>query len=363
MNILIPLIIFLFFFSILNSDSLICCYPQDIAPGKYATYEFSADINVGNIRWLYCTGTVGWRCEAVEGDMARMTQWIDFTVPTEYIDPVREEICNNSLYYAGKECVEMAKKGDFSFVSWFPGEDISLKEIYKPYVITDPATGEQTLIEEYGVDVYISGEYYFEETFDIDLSSREVYDLEGNAVGRWLWWINPEQYPFEGETEELLRHDWFGRKVWGEVVYLNRETIDPKLWDIIEQRANGAVTEIFSLYRTEIEDYEIGDSEDPLYLPPVSISIQYSAATGFPLWPYGVGLCDDVTYGMTGGLDFSPSLDKEGAVMFTLQDTNLTVTESYNAENKSSMVVYVSLVLIVIMGTGVIFFSLKRGYL
>ena len=277
---------------VLLTFSPVAAYQDNVGEGSFATYEFSASVCGTNIEWLQAEGTIGWQCIERDGDVARMRQWMEVTFPKEYYDQSVEKILDNPILFVGEDIYNLALAGDYSFIPHFAPEDFELADSWAP---------DGQYVKEYGIKLYVHGTHYYEMTVDVDLRTREVYALDGNVIGRWLWWINPEQYPLEGQTDEVYRHDWYGQQINGFVSYYSEDTYEN--WGLIfENRFKGSVTELYSLGQ-KISSYEpvlIGG--EPLYF---SAGIQYDISSGMPIWPYGVGLCDDVTALMTG-LEFTP---------------------------------------------------------
>ncbi|HOP09282.1 MAG TPA: hypothetical protein PLC12_03600, partial [Candidatus Methanofastidiosa archaeon] len=237
-----------------------------------------------------------------------------------------------------------------SFLPAFDPEDLELYYYSEPEEVYNQETGEMETRGEYSVKVYVVGTQYYESIVDVDLRTRDVFDLEGNVIGRWLWWINPEQYPLEGQTGEVYRYDWHGQQIGGFVSYISEEAYDG--WgSVFENRVKGTVDEIFMLGQ-DIDSYEsVVIQGEPHYF---SAGICYNAATGMPIWSYGVGLCDDVTAAMTG-MDFSPYvIMKDGwedSVDFVLLDTNLVPTEyvTQGSGDSGSILPYVFALLVTLL--------------
>ncbi len=320
---MIPIIVVFLFLGI----NFISAYQDNVEEGTYATYEFKAGLSIDGINALYCEGEVGWMCVGRNGDLAEMRQWISFSVPYEYIDVITGKLISNDIYYMGEEYVSMAKDGDVSFVPWFPKDNITVQQIREPFLVTDPSSGEERLINEHSVTIATSGDYYFEKMVYVDLSTREVYDLNNNRIGRWLWWINPEQYPYGESIVEVFRYDWCDQEVNCTVKYISEETSD--IWYVYDNRFKGEHDECFTMNPWMVS---CGTDEDgnENYL---TAGIAYSVSSGMPIWARGgVGLQDDITYIMTNGLDLYPYMafdmdeGKEGDVMFSLVETNLVLT-------------------------------------
>lgn len=352
------IVIFLLF----NPNTLLAIQ-GNVEKGTYATYEFQASLSVGNINNMFCEGEVGWICLDREGDLVEMKQWISFTIPYEYTDVINGNLDSNSIVYIGEEYVSMAKEEDLSFVPWFTEDDIAILDITEPWTYTDPSNGEETFINEYLVELAISGDYYFEMTVNVDLSTREVYDLDDNAIGRWLWWINPERYPYGEKTTEVFRYDWCNQEVNCTVKYVSEDTYD--FWYIYDNRFKGEYDKCFTMNPWSVSCGVNEYGEENRFVA----SIAYSASSGLPIWARGgVGLQDDVTYIMTNGLDIYPYMEfdieegREGDVMFSLVESNLIPT-NYEINEHHGYINYVLAMVAIICALLIIILYKKRDML
>lgn len=323
---------------------------NNVEEGTYSTYGFQASLSVDSIKNLYCVGEVGWECLGKEDTLVKMRQWISFSVPYEYYDVIKGDLRSNNLFFMGEEYVHKAKEGDLSFVPWFPEENITISNIVEPYMVTNPSTGEEMWINEYSVTISVSGEYYFEDTVYVDLVTREVYDTDHNTFGRWLWWINPEQYPYGEKTTELFRYSWCNQNLNCTVKYVSKDTY--AYWEIYDTRFEGKYDECFTMSPWAVSCGTDEEGNEIVLLA----SIAYSASSGMPIWARGgVGLQDDVTYHMTNGLDLYPYVEfnidekKEGRVTFELIETNLVPTkidEFNDNENFNAYIIFEGIIIL-----------------
>jgi hypothetical protein len=213
--------------------------------------------------------------------MAEVTITFAFNTPETFINNISGEEQRHAVSFLGKEYVEMAQVGDYSFIEDTHILDkvtpdrvkININEAYDSYVVS------------------FMGSVHVKETrtYLVDTQTQLMYDAEGNEAGIWTWWIDPADYPLTGQTEFLFSKDL------GDGVYLT----------LVERIENLLVIDLNAI---EIEQaYSLHTyGEELLYLDidtgqvPVMITNIHDFETGLMLINVNKAFYDDASRALMG---------------------------------------------------------------
>lgn len=290
----------------LSSTGYANAKPYWLEEGSYAEYEFGGFImTYGNLQKTYIQGTIRWECIEMENDFATIEETLSFFFPQTYFR--NEQEYDNDIIYLGKEYVDMAKAGDYSFITEFHIDDQTSIESFEPEVLIDPETGEAIIDKDTGQPIMI-GRYLVvvsnvdsiiekRTTIKVDLDTRDVYDMEGNLFGRWLWWINVGEYPLDGNVTELALYNWRGYEVPVGIRYWNMDMeLTKQYWDMVFQyMVPEGVYDWFVMSNFDVPGYDDYDPDDPYRISPIIFRDLYDANTGYLIYSEYYGLADDIS--------------------------------------------------------------------
>jgi hypothetical protein len=223
----------LFFFAVLLTSTLFQnnyvhgqagFKPAWLRVGCAAYYEFGNLQKPGlvNIYFNECwafgrdiSGNCSWRILSVGNGVAEVEVVYTLAIPgcstyDEYITKLRAHELPAVVEYDGEEFFALAKKGNFSFMTTFPQDQI---DPTKAIIFNNSVTG--------GIGIQYWGGFFIQKTFrvNVDLQSLNIIDESGNVLGKWLFWINPVMYPVDESVEEIAMYNWNGITVKRNVTY------------------------------------------------------------------------------------------------------------------------------------------------
>lgn len=317
--------------------------PYWLEEGSYAEYEISGNIlTYGKVWGAYIVGTIRWDCLKIEDNSATIEETLVFSFPQFLYDESGNEY-SNSIRYLGKEYVDMAKGGDYSFVTEFSIDDNINIDIHEPIEQRDPVTDEVIIDEDTGQPI-MTGSYVViisnvsaivekKAIVMVDIETRDVYDMEGNLFGRWLWWLNTDEYPLDGMVNELALYDWRGYEIPVVIRYFNMDMeLTKKYWDMAFQYMVPEGTyDWFLMSNYEVPGYEDYDPDDIYYIPPITFRDLYDANTGYLIYSEHYGLADDISINI---------FDLEAHISAILSDTNIDFDTPYIPPDESSNIPY-----------------------
>ena len=366
--------VLILFFSL--SINYVYAQPYWLEEGSYAEYEFGAGALFGNVKVHYLEGSMRWECISIDENMATIEETIIFSIPEFYTN--HDYTHRNNFSYIGKEYYDMAKKDDFTFITEFPIENVNLDDIYLPdpypmrdengEIVIDKETGQPIMIIDYVVSFYSLSETTLTATFKVDLSTRDVYDLDSDIIGRWLWWIYPDVYSLADKTPEIAFYNWRGYEVPVSVRYWNKDMEDVKnrLWDMaFKYVVPEGCEEWFLMSGAVVEGYEPDENVHMGYQNPVDVSNIYDAESGYLLYSNSYMLSDDISihyFGMEAHI--RTNTDEEGNYyeMCELIDTNISFEkQEAEIEQHSDLLYYLGFMAIIIILLAVIYGGKKSG--
>lgn len=180
--------------------------------GSYATYSISPEMDqiaqFGFDDYAFTDHIIGnysWRCIELNASHAKLELELDFTVPE-----------NGSVKYTGREFVNRAEEGDFSFI-----KRIAMDQI------------KQSKIELLSEDLYLvliwgPIQIYKKLIVTIDLNTLELINENGKPWGKWAMWIDSLKYPLVGKFRETFIMNWLNTTVDLYVGY-NNGTLGPPI--------------------------------------------------------------------------------------------------------------------------------------
>ncbi|MCJ7770745.1 hypothetical protein MUP37_04110, partial [Candidatus Bathyarchaeota archaeon] len=141
----------------------------------------------------------------------------DLTIPgyntsDEYVAAIKAHQVVTTVDYTGKEFVDLAKKGDFSFVKTLPRAQIDTQKVE---IVDNPDRNGAYLV------IFWCG-FHIQETFNVvvNLQDLTMIDEHGNPWGKWPYWINPLSYPVDKDVQETALYDWSGTRLNRNVTYM-----------------------------------------------------------------------------------------------------------------------------------------------
>lgn len=291
--IILSIFIFLFIFGMPLSLS----EQTDIQMGDFALYEFP-EFSIFMDGTYYCPcldGYIRWDCIGAEDNMVEVVIVFEFTTAETIYNSFTGEYQRTAVPFIGKEYVEMAQAGDYSFI--------------ESTHILDEVTPDRVEIyineEHDSYSVNFMGSVHVKETrtYLVDSRTQIMYDEEGKEAGIWTWWIDPANYPLTGQTEFLFSKDLGG----GEYVTLV-ERIENLL--VIDLNAIG-IEQAYSLH-TNLDDEIVYLSTSYQNDFPLFISYIYDFDTGLMLFDVNFNLYDDASRALMGpGAYFTGSMHEE----------------------------------------------------
>jgi len=334
----------------------VAAQPYWLEEDSYMEHEFSGKMKTyGSIQRIYFQGTIRWECLDITDDFATIEETLSFTIPQTYYGVDGVEHLNEIVFF-GKEYYDMANVEDYTFITEFPMDDKIAVELFEPVELLDPGTGEVVIDEDTGLPVMM-GDYVVvitnvtamiekNVTVKVDLDTRDVYDMEGNLFGRWLWWLNVDEYPLDGKVTELALYNWRGYEVPVGIRYWNMDMEEIKqLWDMAFQYwVPEGVYDWFLMSNYDVPGYEGYDENNERSIQPIIFRDLYDANTGYLIYSEHWGLADDISlniFGLEAHLEY---------VKFS--DTNIdfsTPPETTIHEETNNTKYYIAFVLLMII--------------
>jgi hypothetical protein len=197
--------------------------PAWLNVGCAAYYEFgNLQTGIVNVYFNECwavgrdiSGNCSWRILSVSGNIAEVEVVYTLVIPgcstyDEYITKVRAHEMPTLVEYDGEEFFELAKKGNFSFMTPFPQDQI---DPTKAIIFNNSRTGD--------IGIQYWGGFLINKTFrvNVDLQNLNIIDKDGNVWGKWLFWINPVMYPVDKSVQEVAIYNWNGITLKRNVTY------------------------------------------------------------------------------------------------------------------------------------------------
>jgi hypothetical protein len=238
-----------------------------LKPGTYAVYSFPyTRMGFDDLGYAYpVRGNYTWLCLEVNYTHAIL----DVEISIELFKPP-ESTAPGYITYMGQEFVDMATKGDVSFIKRIPMDQV---------------------IGRIGIDdasVSIPSPIVLHQEFivTVDLDTMMMIDENGEPWGKWVLWIDPLNYPLEGRVEEPLIMNWLNTTVSVNITYSG--SITPK--DTIF----GQIKRCFKAYPSDFiyNDFLLGlgvAGMDQIYP-----SYRYEPRTGIFLYPNTLNYLDDI---------------------------------------------------------------------
>jgi len=338
----------------ISSIKYTSCEPYWLEEGSYVEHEFEGFIRTyGLLIGVHIQGTIRWECLEIQDGMAKIEETLYFSFPQTYTNKAGNEVINYICYY-GKEYHNMAKCGDYSFITEFPIEKQMLVEFYEPCEMIDRETGEIVINEDTGLPIMM-GEYivaisnvnsiiHKNTVVVVDLETRDVYDIKGNLFGRWLWWINVDEYPLDGRVEELALYNWRGYEVPVGILYVNRDMDFVKRhWDMsFQYMVPEGTYEWFIMSNVEVPGYEGYDENNEKSIQPLTFGEFYNTNTGYLMYSDYYGLADDISLNIFGIEAFLNNSK--------ISDTNINFSFDNNGDvGKSNATYYIAFFLLFLL--------------
>jgi hypothetical protein len=176
-----------------------------LKPGTYAVYSFpDAKMGFDDLGFAHpIRGNYSWLCLEVNYTHATLDVEVNIELfqRPEWTTP-------GHIRYAGQDFVDMAEKGDLSFIKRIPLDQVVGRiEIYD-----DPGNP----------GVYILSPIVLHKEFivTVDLDNMMMIDENGEPWGKWVLWVDPLKYPLEGRVEEPLIMNWLNTTVSVNITYM-----------------------------------------------------------------------------------------------------------------------------------------------
>ncbi|HOP09144.1 MAG TPA: hypothetical protein PK718_04620 [Candidatus Methanofastidiosa archaeon] len=252
----------------------------DIEVGDFALYEFpDFSMYMDDVWYYHCKdGYIRWDCLDVDGDMVEVTITFEFSTYETIYNSFTGEYQRTAVPFPGREYVEMAQAGDYSFIE-------------NTHILDEVTPDRVEILTTYNT-VNFWGSVHVKETrtYLVDTRTQVMYDAEGNEAGIWTWWIDPADYPLTGQTEFLFSKDFGG----GEFV------------TIVERIENLFVLDLDAIGIEQVYTLHLNPDDELLYLDmesseyPVFISYIYDFDTGLMLFDMNFDLYDDASRALMG---------------------------------------------------------------
>jgi hypothetical protein len=171
-----------------------------LKPGTQARYAWTSFL-------LFDDGAVGypfrcnysWTCLSVNDSYAVLKVEVKLELFQEH------QTHPSYVDYFGTEFLEMAARGDLSFVKRIPMDQVVGRfELYN-------SSATPGIRDGIGIPspIIINKEF----TVTVELDTMMMVDSEGQPWGKWILWINPLNYPVQGKTEETFVTNWLSRSI------------------------------------------------------------------------------------------------------------------------------------------------------
>ena len=184
------------------------------------------------------------------------------------------------ITYTGIEFLEMAARGDLSFIRRVPMDQV----IGRVELSNRTTPGDEYYAVNIPSPIFISQEF----TVVVDLDTMEMIDEKGEPWGRWTLWIDPLQYPLEGQTEEVFIKNWLNTTVFLNVTYKAPPNSIP------DDTIFGEVKRYFSATTWQSIENEFLLELGVLGLTGIKPCYHYEARTGIFLNPTLFDYLDDI---------------------------------------------------------------------
>jgi hypothetical protein len=162
----------------------------------------------GNCTWTVFTTANGFA--TIEFEFNLIIPGCD--IIDEYVAAIKAHQVVTTVEYTGKEFVDAAKNGDFSFVRTLPRDQIDPQ---KAEIVDDPDSTGVYLV------AFWCG-FHVQEMFNVTVNLQDLtmIDEHSNPWGKWLYWINPLCYPVDRDIQETALYDWSGTQLDRSVTYM-----------------------------------------------------------------------------------------------------------------------------------------------
>jgi len=126
------------------------------------------------------------------------------------------------ILYIGTEFLEMAARGDLSFVRRIPMDQV----IGKPIELFNVTAGDDFDGVSIMSPVFLSKNFQV----TVDLDTMIMFDRNGEQLGKWILWIDPLKYPLAGwdqRTMEAFVTSWLNSTITVGVFYMKQPEAMP----------------------------------------------------------------------------------------------------------------------------------------
>jgi hypothetical protein len=209
--------------------------------------------------------------------------------------------------HTGKEFLEEAARGDFSFIRRIPFDQVA----GRTELVNMSEIGDEYYAVRIPAPVYI----YKKLAVTVDLNTMELVDEKRVPWGKWALWINPLEYPLTGRTLETFVMNWLNTTVSLYIFYSNGT--GPPV-DI----ALGHFERYFVAGHDPIENPDLLKLGPILNPPAIVLTYMYEPRVGILLHVGTMNYLDDV---LTQKLGIIYTL---GPPAFSLLDTNISIEPS-----------------------------------
>ncbi len=222
-------------------------------------------------------GNYSWLCLEVNDSYAVL----DVKVVLE-VYKLPEWTTPGHVTYFGSQFVEMASRGDLSFIKRIPLDQVEGRtEIYN-------GTGNPS--------VSIRSPIVLNQTFrvTVDLDTMMMIGSNGKPWGRWILWIDPFKYPLEGKTHEAFIMNWLNTTIDMEVSYC----------------PSCPLTTIFGVVKNHFYAGAVSDADSPFLAemgwPGILPTYTYEPRTGVFLETTALDFVDDLLTQKLGIVSYHP---------------------------------------------------------
>lgn len=258
--------------------------------------------------WAYANPVLGnysWQCLKLNGGYAELEVEVNITV---WARPEAGGGTSGSVVYTGKEFLEKAERGDFSFIRRIPMDQV----VGRVELVNMSEFGDEYFAVRIPAPVYI----YKKLVVTVDLNTMKLVDENRVPWGKWALWINPLKYPLTGRTLETFVMNWLNTTVSLYVFYSNGTGIPVDI-------ALGHFERYFAASCEEpIENKNLLKLGIIMSSPSIVLTYVYEPRVGILLHARAMTFLDDI---LTQKLGIIYAL---GPPVFSLLDTNISIEPS-----------------------------------
>lgn len=283
--------------------------PSWLHVGVSATYDFGSNATKVGFPIIYfndsqatgdgISGNCSWTVTAVQNGLATVRYEINVVIPgcntSEEYDAEQKAGRNPALVlYTGKEFVDSAENGDFSFVTTLPADQVNIS---RGFIVNNNPPGTYL--------VGFWGGFSIDRVFNITLNLQDLTMVDQNGVpwGKWLYWINPLFYPVHQSVQETAFYDWAGTQVQRNVTYVLPGT-QPAMDYWVTQTAVGNFSNYY--LATTLAGQNQSSITTAMGSLSLSEALSYEPRTGLLLNSPFPDYCDDILSQKMGILELAP---------------------------------------------------------